>query len=351
MNVVLGFGEQLGGVLRQITGVEVESEGRKLEEELEKAEDGFFKLNEDLRETFTKLSNPETYGLPSFDMKMEGKNQWWDFMNLFPNKELEVSEVEQDEEPSTDEKNEVEEDQSEQNKPEENIEGVEVAPKPEDLGSGSDESFSQNEIDDEVQDNAIQEAKFDKGGEVKGVSGIDQIPAKLTKGEFVIQKAIAEKNKEFLKMFNSGKLSPIKESINEAKQDIDLDAFTDRITDRISNFDSDKMMSGINSAVSRVDELPFDKLNDFIVDSIDGIGSREDAISPKINETKTKVDKINSGKRKPKTTVIMMNNVINSGGGSSSSPQMVSTSKKSTPRSGSSLNMVELVQLSELSFT
>ena len=46
-----------------------------------------------------------------------------------------------------------------------------------------------------------------------------------------------------------------------------------------------------------------------------------------------------------------MNNVINRGGGSSSSPQMVSTSKKSTPRSGSSLNMVELVQLSELSFT
>ena len=351
MNVVLGFGEQLGGVLRQISGIEIDTEERKLKEELEKAEGGFFNLNEGLLKSFEALQDPKTFGLPSFDMEMKGNNQWWDFMELFPNKELEVSEVEQDEEPSTDEKNEVEEDESEQNKSEENIEGVEVAPKPEDLGSGSDESFSQNEIDDEVQDNAIQEAKFDKGGEVKGVSGIDQIPAKLTKGEFVIQKAIAEKNKEFLKMYNSGKLSPIKESINEAKQGIDLDAFTDRITDRISNFDSDKMMSGINSAVSRVDELPFDKLNDFIVDSIDGIGSREDAISPKINETKTKVDKINSGKRKPKTTVIMMNNVINRGGGSSSSPQMVSTSKKSTPRSGSSLNMVELVQLSELSFT
>jgi len=350
MNVVLGFGEQLGGVLRQISGIEIDTEERKLKEELEKAEGGFFKLNEGLLESFTALSDPKTFGLPSFDVEMKGNNQWWDFMDLFPNKEMEVSEVEQDEEPSTDEKNEVEEDQSEQNKPEENIEGVEVAPKPEDLGSGSDESFSQNEIDDEVQDNATQETEFEmfnKGGEVKGVSGIDQIPAKLTKGEFVIQKAIAEKNKEFLKMFNSGKLSPIKESINESKQGINLDAFTERI----SNFDSDKMMSGINSAVSRVDELPFDKLNDFIVDSIDGIGSREDAISPKIDETKTKVDKINSGKRKPKTTVIMMNNVINRGGGSSSSPQMVSTSKKSTPRSGSSLNMVELVQLSELSFT
>ena len=350
MNVVLGFGEQLGGVLRQISGIEIDTEERKLKEELEKAEGGFFKLNEGLLESFTALSDPKTFGLPSFDVEMKGNNQWWDFMDLFPNKEMEVSEVEQDEEPSTDEKNEVEEDQSEQNKPEENIEGVEVAPKPEDLGSGSDESFSQNEIDDEIQDNATQETEFEmfnKGGEVKGVSGIDQIPAKLTKGEFVIQKAIAEKNKEFLKMFNSGKLSPIKESINESKQGINLDAFTERI----SNFDSDKMMSGINSAVSRVDELPFDKLNDFIVDSIDGIGSREDAISPKINETKTKVDKINSGKRKPKTTVIMMNNVINRGGGSSSSPQMVSTSKKSTPRSGSSLNMVELVQLSELSFT
>ena len=350
MNVVLGFGEQLGGVLRQISGIEIDTEERKLKEELEKAEGGFFKLNEGLLESFTALSDPKTFGLPSFDVEMKGNNQWWDFMDLFPNKEMEVSEVEQDEEPSTDEKNEVEEDQSEQNKPEENIEGVEVAPKPEDLGSGSDESFSQNEIDDEVQDNATQETEFEmfnKGGEVKGVSGIDQIPAKLTKGEFVIQKAIAEKNKEFLKMFNSGKLSPIKESINESKQGINLDAFTERI----SNFDSDKMMSGINSAVSRVDELPFDKLNDFIVDSIDGIGSREDAISPKIDETKTKVDKINSGKRKPKTTVIMMNNVINSGGGSSSSPQMVSTSKKSTSRSGSSLNMVELVQLSELSFT
>ena len=343
-DVLLGFGEQLGGVLRQITGIEIDSEEKKLKEELEKTEVGFFKLNKQFLGAYEELSDPKTFGLPSFNIDPDGgDNQWWDVLELFPNPE---SEEEQQEEPSTDEKNEVEEDESEQNKPEENIEGVEVAPKPEDLGSGSDESFSQNEIDDEVQDNAIQEAKFDKGGEVKGVSGIDQIPAKLTKGEFVIQKAIAEKNKEFLKMFNSGKLSPIKESINEAKQGIDLDAFADRI----SNFDSDKMMSGINSAVSRIDELPFDKLNDFIVDSIDGIGSREDAISPKIDEAKTKVDKINSGKRKPKTTVIMMNNVINRGG-SSSPPQMVSTSKKSTSRSGSSLNIVELVQLSELSFT
>ena len=349
MNVVLGFGEQLGGVLRQISGVEIESEERKLKEELEKAEGGFFKLNEGLLDSFNALKDPKTFGLPSFDMEMKGNNQWWDFMELFPNKELEVSEVE--EEPSTDEKNEVEEDESEQNKPEENIEGVEVAPKSEDLGRGSDESFSQNEIDDEIQDNATQEAKFEmynKGGEVKGVSGIDQIPAKLTKGEFVIQKAIAEKNKEFLKMFNSGKLSPIKESLNEAKQSIDLDVFKDAI----SNFKSDEMMSGINAAMDQVGKLPFDKLNDFPIDEftkdIESIG---EIISPKIDEAKTKVDKINSGRRKPKTTVIMMNNVINRGSGSSSSPQMVSTSKKSTPRSGSSLNMVELVQLSELSFT
>ena len=357
MNVVLGFGEQLGGVLRQISGVEIETEERKLKEELEKAEGGFFKLNEGLLKSFKALQDPETFGLPSFDLEMKGNNQWWDFMELFPNKELEVSEVEQDEEPSIDEKNEVEEDESEQNKPEENIEGVEVAPKPEDLDKGPDVrgldgSDTSGEIDAE-QDKALDQSgftMFNKGGEVKGVSGIDQIPAKLTKGEFVIRKEMAEKNKEFLKMFNSGKLSSIKESLNEAKQGIDLDAFTDRITDRISNFDSDKMMSGINSAVSRIDELPFDKLNDFIVDSIDGIGSREDAISPKINETKTKVDKINSNKRKPKTTVIMMNNVINRGG-SSSPPQMTSSQRSVKSRSGSSLNMVELVQLSELSFT
>ena len=347
MNVVLGFGEQLGGVLRQISGIEIDTEERKLKEELEKAEGGFFNLNEGLLKSFEALQDPKTFGLPSFDMEMKGNNQWWDFMELFPNKELEVSEVEQDEEPSTDEKNEVEEDESEQNKSEENIEGVEVAPKPEDLGSGSDESFSQNEIDDEVQDNAIQEAKFDKGGEVKGVSGIDQIPAKLTKGEFVIQKAIAEKNKEFLKMFNSGKLSSIKESLNEAKQGIDLDSFKDAI----SNFKSDEMMSGINAAMDQVGKLPFDKLNDFPIDEftkdIESIG---EIIRPKIDEAKTKLEKINSGKRKPKTTVIMMNNTINRGG-SSSPPQMTTSSKKSIPSSGSSLNMVELVQLSELSFT
>ena len=344
-NVVLGFGEQLGGILRQISGYEIDKEEKQLREELEKAEGGFVKLNEQLLLGFNLFQDPETFGLKTFDISDGGTNQWWDVLNLFPNPE---SEEEQEEEPSTDEKNEVEEDESEQNKPEENIEGVEVAPKPEDLGSGSDESFSQNEIDDEVQDNAIQEAKFDKGGEVKGVSGIDQIPAKLTKGEFVIQKAIAEKNKEFLKMFNSGKLSPIKESINEAKQGIDLDAFKDAI----SNFKSDEMMSGINAAMDQVGKLPFDKLNDFPIDEftkdIESIG---EIISPKIDEAKTKVDKINSGRRKPKTTVIMMNNVINRGGGSSSSPQMASTSKKSTSRSGSSLNMVELVQLSELSFT
>ena len=355
MNVVLGFGEQLGGVLRQISGIEIDTEERKLKEELEKAEGGFFKLNEGLLESFTALSDPKTFGLPSFDVEMKGNNQWWDFMDLFPNKEMEVSEVEQDEEPSTDEKNEVEEDQSEQNKPEENIEGVEVAPKPEDLDRGPDVrgldgSDTSGEIDAE-QDKALDQSGFtmyNKGGEVKGVSGIDQIPAKLTKGEFVIQKAIAEKNKEFLKMFNSGKLSPIKESLNEAKQGIDLDAFKDAI----SNFKSDEMMSGINAAMDQIGKLPFDKLNDFPIDEftkdIESIG---EIISPKIDEAKTKVDKINSGRRKPKTTVIMMNNVINRGSGSSSSPQMVSTSKKSTSRSGSSLNMVELVQLSELSFT
>ena len=352
-NVVLGFGEQLGGVLRQINGVEIESEERKLKEELEKAEGGFFKLNKGLLESFTALQDPKTFGLPSFDITLEGNNQWWDVMNLFPNKELELSEVE--EEPSTEVKNEVEEDESEQNKPEENIEGVEVAPKSEDLGRGPDVrgldgSDTSGEIDAE-QDESLDQSGFtmyNKGGEVKGVVGIDQIPAKLTKGEFVIQKAIAEKNKEFLKMFNSGKLSPIKESLNEAKQSIDLDVFKDAI----SNFKSDEMMSGINAAMDQVGKLPFDKLNDFPIDEftrdIESIG---EIISPKIDEAKTKLDKINSGKRKSKTTVIMMNSVVNRGGGSSSSSQMVSTSRKSTPRSGSSLNMVELVQLSELSFT
>jgi len=148
-------------------------------------------------------------------------------------------------------------------------------------------------------------------------------------------------------MFNSGKLSSIKESLNEAKQGIDLDSFKDAI----SNFKSDEMMSGINAAMDQVGKLPFDKLNDFPIDEftkdIESIG---EIIRPKIDEAKTKLEKINSGKRKPKTTVIMMNNTINRGG-SSSPPQMTTSSKKSIPSSGSSLNMVELVQLSELSFT
>ena len=351
-NVVLGFGEQLGGILRQISGYGIDKEEKQLREELEKAEGGFVKLNEQLLLGFNLFQDPETFGLKTFDISDGGTNQWWDVLNLFPNPE---SEEEQEEEPSTDEKNEVEEDESEQNKPEENIEGVEVAPKPEDLDKGPDVrgldgSDTSGEIDAE-QDKALDQSGFtmlNKGGEVKGVSGIDQIPAKLTKGEFVIQKEIAEKNKEFLKMFNSGKLSSIKESLNEAKQGIDLDSFKDAI----SNFKSDEMMSGINAAMDQVGKLPFDKLNDFPIDEftkdIESIG---EIIRPKIDEAKTKLEKINSGKRKPKTTVIMMNNTINRGSGSSSSPQMVSTSKKSTPRSGSSLNMVELVQLSELSFT
>ena len=349
-DVLLGFGEQLGGVLRQITGLEIDSEEKKLREELEKTEVGFFKLNEQFLGGYQELSDPKTFGLPSFNIR-EGDNQWWDVLELFPNP---VTEEEQQEEPSTDEKNEVEEDESEQNKPEENIEGVEVAPKPEDLDKGPDVrgldgSDTSGEIDAE-QDKALDQSgftMFNKGGEVKGVSGIDQIPAKLTKGEFVIQKEIAEKNKEFLKMFNSGKLSSIKESLNEAKQGIDLDSFKDAI----SNFKSDEMMSGINAAMDQVGKLPFDKLNDFPIDEftkdIESIG---EIIRPKIDEAKTKLEKINSGKRKPKTTVIMMNNTINRGG-SSSPPQMTTSSKKSTPSSGSSLNMVELVQLSELSFT
>jgi len=351
-NVVLGFGEQLGGILRQISGYGIDKEEKQLREELEKAEGGFVKLNEQLLLGFNLFQDPETFGLKTFDISDGGTNQWWDVLNLFPNPE---SEEEQEEEPSTDEKNEVEEDESEQNKPEENIEGVEVAPKPEDLDKGPDVrgldgSDTSGEIDAE-QDKALDQSGFtmlNKGGEVKGVSGIDQIPAKLTKGEFVIRKEMAEKNKEFLKMFNSGKLSSIKESLNEAKQGIDLDSFKDAI----SNFKSDEMMSGINAAMDQVGKLPFDKLNDFPIDEftkdIESIG---EIIRPKIDEAKTKLEKINSGKRKPKTTVIMMNNTINRGSGSSSSPQMVSTSKKSTPRSGSSLNMVELVQLSELSFT
>ena len=349
-DVLLGFGEQLGGVLRKITGLEIESEEKKLKEELEKAEVGFFKLNEQFLFGFRELSDPKTFGLPSFDIK-EGDNQWWDFLDLYPNPE---SEEEQQEEPSTDEMNEVEEDESEQNKPEENIEGVEVAPKPEDLDKGPDVrgldgSDTSGEIDAE-QDKALDQSgftMFNKGGEVKGVSGIDQIPAKLTKGEFVIQKAIAEKNKEFLKMFNSGKLSSIKESLNEAKQGIDLDAFKDAI----SNFKSDEMMSGINAAMDQVGKLPFDKLNDFPIDEftkdIESIG---EIIRPKIDEAKTKVEKINSSKRKPKSTVIIMNNNINSGG-SSSPPQMTSSQRSVKSPSGDSLNMVELVQLSELSFT
>ena len=106
-DVLLGFGEQLGGVLRQITGLEIDSEEKKLREELEKTEVGFFKLNEQFLGGYKELSDPKTFGLPSFNIR-EGDNQWWDVLELFPNP---VTEEEQQEEPSTDEKNEVEEDE------------------------------------------------------------------------------------------------------------------------------------------------------------------------------------------------------------------------------------------------
>ena len=162
---------------------------------------------------------------------------------------------------------------------------------------------------------------FNKGGEVKGREGIDQIAAKLTKGEFVVQKQIAEKNKEFLKMFNSGKFSPM-QAMNQVKQ----------------NFNEEEMMGGINSAMGQIGKLPFDKLGDFPIGEftkdIESV-SEEINIQPMMKQINSEVGKLTTP-RKPKTTMIIktITKTLNSG----STTVQVPKSVKSMGVSQSSVN-------------
>jgi len=255
---------------------------------------------------------------------IEGKNQWWDFLDIFPNKKNDAG-------------NTVEGDDSDDTKDDPQVQGQENNVDTESIKPDV-EGLSQSEIDDAVNENKTQEAEFNmfnKGGEVKGKEGIDQIAAKLTKGEFVIQKQIAEKNKEFLKMFNSGKFSPM-QSMNQVKQ----------------NFNEEEMMSGINSAMGQVGKLPFDKLGDFpmgeLTKNIESL-QEEFNIEPKGRERNLEIKKLTTP-RKPKSTMIIK--TINKSSNSGSMTLQIPKSVKSMGGSQSSVNStIKTLQELESAFT
>ena len=267
--------------------------------------------------------------------KVEGKNQWWDFLDVFPNKKNDAGN-------NVDPK---EKDDSGDKKDDQQVQGQE--------NNVDVEGLSQSEIDEAVNENKTQEAEFNmfnKGGEVKGKEGIDQIAAKLTKGEFVVQKAIAEKNKEFLLMLNSGKLSPMKD-INQSKQSIDLDA----LKGNIPNFDEkniQEMMSGASTAMDQVGKLPFDKLGDFPIGELTkDIQSIQGGfnIEPKVREKNVEIEKLTTS-RKPKTTMIIKTNTKTSSSGSTAVqiPKSVKTVGGSSVNSSS---IIKTLQELESAFT
>ena len=84
------FGEILSGVLR----LEFTKENETIETEMEDINKKFALIDQDLSLSMAMYMNPKMYGLNSFDPDeiMEsnmgvkpGKNQWWDFLDLFPN--------------------------------------------------------------------------------------------------------------------------------------------------------------------------------------------------------------------------------------------------------------------------
>ena len=176
------------------------------------------------------------------------------------------------------------------------------------------------------------EEKFDNGGEVKGKEGIDQIAAKLTKGEFVIQKQIAEKNKEFLKMFNSGKFSPM-QAMNQVKQ----------------NFNEEEMMGGLNAAMGQIS----DKMNDFPIDELTkNIESMREEINiePKVRERNVQIEKLKTP-RKPKSTMIIKT-VTKSSKSGSMTLQIPKSVKSNMRGGGSSVNStIKALQELESAFT
>ena len=189
--------------------------------------------------------------------------------------------------------------------------------------------------DGEEKDNKNQEDKvqnLNKGGEVKGKEGIDQNLAKLTKGEFVVQKQIAEKNKEFLKMFNSGKFSPM-QAMNQVKQ----------------NFNEEEMMGGLNAAMGQIS----DKMNDFPIDELTkNIESMREEINiePKVRERNVQIEKLKTP-RKPKSTMIIKT-VTKSSKSGSTTLQIPKSVKSNMRGGGSSVNStIKTLQELESAFT
>ena len=250
------------------------------------------KEDEDDQQGESEEPTPES-GEGELNPPEEEKNQWWDFLDIVPNKKKDNK---GDEDTKNEENNE--EVKGEQT----NVDEESIKEEP-DAKEIDVKGISQNEINDAVKENKTQEAEFEmfnKGGEVKGRGGIDQIAAKLTKGEFVVQKQIAEKNKEFLKMFNSGKFSPM-QAMSQVKK----------------NFNEEEMMGGINSAMNQISKLPFDKLGDFPIGEftkdIESV-SEEMNIQPMMKQINSQVGKLTTS-RKPKTTMIIktITKSINSG--------------------------------------
>ena len=319
--VVVGIGGFLFKSINTLRGYNWREPQEDIARNTEKIQEGFIKFETDLIDSLNQFNDPkqaynndswqkfpdEVDGKEEDDQQGEGeettpesgegeldppeeeKNQWWDFLDIVPNKKKDNK---GDEDTKSEENNEE-------------VKGEQTNVDEESIKEGPDakeidvKGISQNEINDAVKDeNEVQ--NFNKGGEVKGRGGIDQIAAKLTKGEFVVQKQIAEKNKEFLKMFNSGKFSPM-QAMSQVKK----------------NFNEEEMMGGINSAMNQISKLPFDKLGDFPIGEftkdIESV-SEEMNIQPMMKQINSQVGKLTTS-RKPKTTMIIktITKSINSG--------------------------------------
>jgi len=373
-NILDGMSGMLTNSLTTIRGYNFDEDRQRIKKAGDEIERGFESLNSDIIESFNLFNDPkQAYNNNSWTKfpdpndgeesgqgevqedgdseeenitdgeKEEVKNQWWDVLDLFPNKKKEKDNKSEDgnDEEKKDESTDQKDDQKVEGQ-KNNIDAESIKEDSNNKKPDPDKGLSQEEIDSAVQENKSQEAEFNmfnKGGEVKGIGGIDQIPAKLTKGEFVVQKHIAEKHKEFLSMFNSGKLSPRK-AINQAKQSIDLDA----LKGSMPTFDEksiQEMMSGASTAMDQVGKLPFDKLGDFPIGEftkdIEGITEKVSNFRPE---------------RKSKSTIMIRNSESTSG---SSQPPVVTKSKKSGPSivvNGASVNStIKTLQELESAFT
>ena len=363
-NVVVGIGGFLFKAITTLRGYNWGEQQQDIGRNTAKIQEGFIKFESDLVDSLNEFNDPkQAYNNTSWqkfpdevdateeddgggqeeeteDMTPESgegeltspeeKNQWWDVLDLFPNKKKDdKKEGEKDE--SGDEKGTFSQSKAEPNMgtptrdKEGNIDGYEKTLKGGIGFQDPDVGFGDGEKDEK-------EEKFDKGGEVKGKEGIDQISAKLTKGEFVIQKQIAEKNKEFLKMFNSGKFSPM-QSMNQVKQ----------------NFNEEEMMGGLNAAMGQIS----DKMNDFPIDELTkNIESMREEINiePKVRERNVQIEKLKTP-RKPKSTMIIKT-VTKSSKSGSMTLQIPKSVKSNMRGGGSSVNStIKALQELESAFT